>query len=104
LGVAGCGLAFPRPGVRPARHRLQQLACVLEVAAPQQRSPFAGQAISGICGNVIFGHFHPFGRRRARFRTPACRSFFAPFVPADDGKVDHCGEKGAWNNWQDGMI
>jgi hypothetical protein len=54
-----------------ARHRLQKLAGVLEIALPEERRAFACEAIGGIgCGAVISDDDTP-GRRHRRFGAPA---------------------------------
>ena len=73
------GLA--RFAVDAARHGLQQLARILEVAPPQQRGALAGQAIGRIRGNAVVRDHHTLGRRRAALRAPAGRAGRIGFGP-----------------------
>ena len=64
-----------------ARDRLQQLARVLEIAAPQDRRAFARQAIGRIGGHLVVADHDALRRRVAAFRAPARRAAFAVFLP-----------------------
>ena len=84
---------------------VQQLARVVEVAAPQQRGAFAGMVIGGVGRHAIVGDDDLLVRRRAAFRTPACRTGGAGFVPVQDGMCVHgvlvhsCCQP-AWPSWR----
>ena len=66
-----------------ARHRLQQLARVLEVAPPQDRSAFAREVVGGVGGHRVIAEDDPFRRGRAALGTPASRAYVAALFPAD---------------------
>jgi len=85
LGGGRCrrrGLA--RLAVEAPRHGLQQLAGVLEIAAPQQGRAFACQAVSRVGGDAIIGNDHPLRRRRAALRMPAGVASLAVLAPRDE--------------------
>ncbi len=78
--VEGFGGGGRRPGrlarlaraaVGAARHRLQQLAGVVVVAAPQQRAALAGQAPGGVGLHGVVGHHHAARWRLAALGAPA---------------------------------
>jgi hypothetical protein len=80
------GCALGRLALETARHGLQQLARVLEVAAPQQRGAFACEAVGGIGRRVMVGEHDAFRRRHARFGAPARRLPTVGLGPVDRRK------------------
>lgn len=69
--------------VDPARHRREELARVLEVAAPQQRGAFACKAVRIVRARLVTGYHHTAGRRRAALRPPADAMVPAALPPGD---------------------
>jgi len=79
-GVGLSLLAFRLARLVDAAHqRLQQLACVLEIAAPQQTDAFRSQTERGIGGHRVVRDHHAFGCGSAVFGMPACRRRFLAF-------------------------
>ena len=73
--------------VDAARHRLQQLARVLEIAAPEHRRAFAGEAIGGIGGHPVVADHDAL--RRARL--PLSERQRAERLSPSSSQVSCCG-------------
>ena len=91
MQVEGLGQRSGRLGlvarlrVGAARHRLQQLACILKITTPQQGCALAGEPVGGIgCHAVVRGDEHFARRWRTAFGTPAHRMTLAVLNPADE--------------------
>ena len=82
VGDGGGGRRLARLAVGAPRHRLQQLAGVLEIAAPQQRGARARQTKRRIGGHAVVGDDHLRGRRQAALRAPAGAPLLARLGPA----------------------
>jgi hypothetical protein len=79
----GCG----RPGalaIGAARHRLQQLARILEIAAPQHRIALARQTMRRIGRDAVVCDDNALGRRDSALRAPQRGAGLACFGPAND--------------------
>ena len=61
----------PRSWSKPAGHRLQQLARVLEIAAPENRGAFAGEPVRVIGRHLIVSDDDALRGRIAALRSPA---------------------------------
>jgi hypothetical protein len=72
-----------RLAIRPAGQRLQQLAGIVKVAAPQQGRALAGQTVGGVGAHRVVGQHHAPWRRGTTFRTPAHRLLDAVFEPVE---------------------
>ena len=68
--------------VGSSRHRIQQLSRILEVALPEQRGTFAGQAIGYVGCHAVVGDGHACGRWRSPLRAPARGASLACLDPA----------------------
>lgn len=75
-----------RPRFDASSHRLQQLACVLEIAAPENGRAFASQPIRRVGGHLVIADHHALGRRDSAFRVPERRTVLAFFLPFDVGR------------------
>src|SRR3990170_5958913 len=73
-----------RTTVNAPRQRLQQLARILEVPSPQQRSALAGEVIGGVGRRAVVGDDDAPGGRHAALGAPTGRADFAGLGPADD--------------------
>jgi hypothetical protein len=69
--------------VDPARHRLEQLTGVLEIAAPQQGDAFAGLSVRRIGCHPIVGNRHASGRRQTGLGAPNSTSRLAVLCPCN---------------------
>ena len=84
VGVLCRLLRLARLVVDAPRDRLQQLARVLEIAAPEDRGTLAGQAVGGIGGHLVIAGHDALRRRIAAFRAPVRRAALAVFLPVDE--------------------
>ena len=80
---------LPRPLTRrpihPPRQRLQQVARILVIPAPENRRPLRRQPASRVGLQRVIGDDDRFRRRHPGLGTPAGDLFDAGFLPADDG-------------------
>ena len=76
-------LFFGGLAIDAACHRLQELARVLEVAPPQDRSAFACEVVGGVGRHRVVADDDAFRRGRAALGTPTCRAYVASLFPAD---------------------
>src|SRR5476649_2375108 len=81
LGRLGLLAGFVVFMVGAPRQRLQQLARILEVAAPQHGRAFASQAIRLVSRRAVVGDDDALRWRHAAFRAPAGRMVGAVFAP-----------------------
>ncbi len=72
--------------VGAAGHGLEQLARVLEVAAPEQGHAFAGQPERRVGGRLVIGNHHALWRRQAGLGAPQRAALGAVFGPVDGGE------------------
>jgi hypothetical protein len=89
--IFGCGLPalqLARP-VDTTHQRLQQLARILEVTAPEQRSTFGCKTIGRICGHRVVGYHDAFRRRGAALGAPAHGARHGAIVEVDQGLCIH---------------
>ena len=82
------GLA-PRHAVGAPRQRQQQQAGVLEVAAPEQPTAFAGQPVGDVSSGGVVGQHHACRWRRGAFAAPARVVGLVVLGPADQGVIGH---------------
>jgi len=67
-----------------ARERVQQLARILKIAAPQHRGAFARQAVRGIGSDAVVGDKNALRRRGSALRAPPGGAGFIGFSPANE--------------------
>ena len=79
-GLGGCLGVL---AVGAAHQGLQQLARILEVAAPQQGRALAGQAVGAVGAQRVVGRLHAGGRGGATLGAPAGALRLALFAPFD---------------------
>ncbi len=73
-----------------ARHCLQHLARVLEVAAPENGNVFAGKTICVAGHHLVIADHDALRRLVAAFRSPAGGAVFAIFFPVKEVADGRC--------------
>ena len=87
--LGGFALCAARLALQTSRKRLQQLAGVVKIAAPQHRRAFAGETIGDICAEAVIRNHYTFGWKYAALGSPEGRPGLAGFDPADHRKIIH---------------
>lgn len=87
---AGRGFRLLRLALDTARHRLHELARILEITLPDERGALASKAVSRVGGKTIVGGHRTLGRRHAGFGAPAHGMIGAVGVgPVENGEIGH---------------
>jgi hypothetical protein len=72
-----------RLAIRPSGQRLQQLAGIVKIPAPQQGRALARQPVGRVGAHRVVGQHHAPWRQGAAFRSPAHRLLDAVFKPVE---------------------
>lgn len=87
---AGRGFRLLRFAFDTARHRLQELARILEVALPDERGALASETVGRIGREAVVGGHRALRRLHAGFGTPAHGMIDAVGVgPVEKGEIGH---------------
>lgn len=84
------GLRLLRLALDAPRHRLHELARILEIALPDERGALAREAIGGVGRQAVVGGHRALRRRYAGFGAPAHGMIDAVGVgPVENGEIGH---------------